>query len=121
SESELRAGLQRVEVTAEALDLVAQLRRVLEAQLLGGRQHLLLELDQRARDLLGRHALLLRLALAPAALWNLRLGSGQELADVGDPLADRLRRDPVLLVVGDLDRPAPIGLAERRAHRRRLA
>ena len=44
----------------------------------------------------------------------------EELGDVRDPLDDRLGRDPVLLVVGDLDRPAPVGLVDRRPHRRGL-
>ena len=33
------------------------------------------------------------------------------------PFADRLRRDPVLLVVSELDRAAAVGLAHRRPHR----
>ena len=44
----------------------------------------------------------------------------EEVAHVGDALADGLRRDAVLLVVGDLDRPAAVGLVDRLLHGRRL-
>ena len=54
-----RAGA-RVELAAEGLDLVAELRCVLEAQLLGGREHLFLEGDQEPVELVGRQALDLR-------------------------------------------------------------
>ena len=43
----------------------------------------------------------------------------EELAHLGDPLAHRLRRDPVLLVVGELDRPAAVVVADRGARRGR--
>src|SRR3954452_598444 len=102
-------------------DLVAQARGVLEAQVLGGGEHLLLELDDRLlhlgqREVLGLDALAVA---APPALRRLALGL-EELGDVADALDDRRRRDPVLLVVGDLDRAAARGLRDRRAHRGRL-
>src|SRR5512133_1125726 len=109
------------QLAPELADLVAQARRVLEAEVLGGGEHLLLELDDRLlhlgeREVLGLDAL----AVAPSpALRRLALGL-QELGDVADALDDRRRRDAVLLVVGDLDRPAAGRLVNRRAHRRRL-
>ena len=57
-------GRRLVELVAQVADLVAQLRRVLEPQLLGGREHLLLELDDRRLDLVRLHVDAL---LAPAA------------------------------------------------------
>src|SRR5437879_9307503 len=44
-----------IELQLEVTNLVAQLGGVLEAQLLGGREHLLLELDDRLPDLGWRH------------------------------------------------------------------
>ena len=44
----------------------------------------------------------------------------EEVGHVGDALADRLRRDAVLLVVGDLDGAAAVGLVDRLPHGRRL-
>src|SRR5215218_9744963 len=109
------------DLAPQLADLVAQPGRVLEAQVLGRREHLLLELDDRLLDLGQRHVLRLRaLALrAPAALRRLALGL-EELGDVADALDDRRGRDAVRLVVGDLDRAAAGGLLDRRAHRRRL-
>src|SRR5215210_5682735 len=53
------------DLASQLADLVAQPRRVLEAQVLGGGEHLLLELDDRLLDLGERHVLRLRaLALA---------------------------------------------------------
>src|SRR3712207_1492645 len=45
----------RVELSPEIADLVAELGRVLEAQVLGGGEHLLLELDDRRLDLRRGH------------------------------------------------------------------
>ena len=62
-----------------------------------------------------------RALLAPAAALGRDLGvRHQELRDVGDALDDRLRRDPVLLVVGDwiARRRSVSSIAVR--HRRRL-
>src|SRR5215203_311242 len=112
------ARLDLVQLVAKRLDLVAQLGRVLEAEVVRGGEHLLFQLHDRAPDLLGRHAL----GLAPAATASgrdLRLHH-QEVADVGDALLDRGRRDAVLLVVGDLDGAAAVRLADGGAHRRRL-
>src|SRR4051794_23112673 len=105
-------GLDRDQLPPQLLDLVAQLRRVLEAQLLGRREHLLLEGDDEALQLRAVHALHLA---APAAALPGHRGrlERQELRDVGDALDDRLRHDPVLLVVGELDPPAPLRLLER--------
>ena len=57
-----------VELAAEVADLVAELGRVLEAQLLGGGEHLLLELAHHLLDLADRHVALLLGAAATAAL-----------------------------------------------------
>ena len=54
-----RGRRRQVELAAQVADLVAQLGRVLEAQLLGGGEHLLLELAHRLLDLGGRHVDLL--------------------------------------------------------------
>src|SRR4051812_31935696 len=109
------------ELAPQLADLVAQPRRVLEAQVLGGGEHLLLELDDRLLHLGEREIVGLDpLAVAPApALRGLALGL-QELRDVADALDDRRRGDAVLLVVGDLDRAPAARLRDRRAHRRGL-
>src|SRR6266511_2663457 len=112
----LGAGLDRVELAAQLLDLVAEPGRILEAQVVRRGEHLLLELDDRPRDLLRRHRLLAGLALTARGRGDLRLDR-QEVGDVGDALTDGLGRDPVLLVVGDLDSPAAVRLADRLAHR----
>src|SRR3954471_22027062 len=80
-----------VEVPAEVSDLVSQLCRVLEAQVVGGGQHLLLELDDQLLDLLGAH-LVVALLLAPTPARDLGLAL-HELGDVRDALDDRLGRD----------------------------
>src|ERR1700677_1778866 len=107
-----------LKVTTELAQLVAKLRRVLETQVLSGRDHLLLDLHDHPLELVFGHLLagpaLGRAAFAPAR--NLRLGL-PELGDVRDPLDDRRRRDPVLLVVGELDLAAAVGLGDRRFHR----
>src|SRR4051794_38414655 len=93
-------GLELFELAPQLLDLVAQLRRVLEAQLVGGQQHLLLELHDGARQLVRGHRLLALAAALPAAgrgPRHLRV-ERQEVAYVRDPLLDRRRRDPVALV-----------------------
>src|SRR6478672_2464501 len=91
-------GRHGLELAAELLDLVPQLGRVLEAELLGGHVHLLLERDDELLQLLRAHALDLALATT-AARGDVRLLQSQELGDVGNALDDRLRRDAVLLVV----------------------
>src|SRR6516164_4219451 len=50
----LRDGL--VELALEVADLVSELRRILETELFGGGEHLLLELDDRLLDLRRRDA-----------------------------------------------------------------
>ena len=97
---------QGVQLAAELLDLVAKLGRVLEPELLGGREHLLLERDHELLQLLARHALDLALA-TPTARRHGRGLEREELGDVGDALHDRLGRDPVLLVVGELHLAPP--------------
>src|SRR3954453_16390918 len=59
-------GFDLVQLAAEDLDLVAELGCVLEAEVVRGGEHLLLELHDRARDLLRRHALLVLGAAAAA-------------------------------------------------------
>ena len=96
-------GRERRELAPQLLDLVAELGRVLEAELLGGGEHLLLERDHELLELVSRHALDLGLAAATAARNRRRL-EREELGDVGDALDDRLGGDPVLLVVRELRR-----------------
>src|SRR4051812_46828423 len=74
-----------VEFAPQVADLVAELGGVLEPQILGRRQHLLLELDDRALELLGGHVRLALAAGAPALVGHLALGH-EELRDVGDAL-----------------------------------
>src|SRR5271166_395389 len=112
------------QIAAQLAQLVAQLRRVLEAQLVGGSRHLLLELDHEPLELVlwhlspaGARAAPARAPFAPARHLGLGL---QELRDVGDALDDRRRRDPVLLVVGELDRAPAVGLRDGCLHRARL-
>src|SRR5918997_4150274 len=108
-------GLRREQLAAHVTDLVAHAGGVLEAQLLGGGEHLLLELDDRLLELGERHRLgrALRGPPAPLAALARQLGLRlQELGDVRYPLDDRRGRDPVLLVVGELDRAAAVGLRQ---------
>ena len=81
----LRRGGEGRQLPAQLLDLVAQLGRVLEAQLLGGREHLLLERDHELLHLVLAQALHLGLATAAAARHRRRL-EREELGDVGDAL-----------------------------------
>src|SRR3954471_2220946 len=99
------------QLAPQLADLVTQPRRVLEAEILGRGEHLLLQLDDRLLHLGERHVLRLRAPAlaAPPALGRLALGL-QELGDVADALDDRRGGDAVLLVVGDLDRPAAVSL-----------
>src|ERR1035438_7054624 len=110
--------LDLLQVAAQLAELVAQLGGVLEAQHVGRRDHLPLQLDHHPLELSPGHlparSSLGRTALAPTR--NLRL-TLQELGDVGDALDDRRRGDPVPLVVGELDLAPTIGLRDRRAHR----
>ena len=101
-----------LELAPQVLDLVAELGCVLEAELLRRGEHLFLERDDELLQLLVRHPLDLSLAApAPAGHVRGRL-EREELGDVGDALDDRLGRDPVLLVVAELDRRA--GASSRR-------
>ena len=113
-EARLRPRGHPVEVAAQLFELVAEAAGLLEAEVVGGGEHFLLEGDDRALQL-GRVG---ELAAGLAAAFLRRpVLHREELGHLGDPLADGLRGDPVLLVVGELDRPAPVGLAHRRAHR----
>src|SRR4051794_13573783 len=76
---------QVLEVAAQLADLVAQPGGVLEAQLVGGDEHLLLELDDRALEVLHGHRVDVALAPARALLGHLRVAL-QELGDVRDAL-----------------------------------
>src|SRR5918994_5403202 len=112
------------ELAAEVGDLVAEAGRVLEAKVGGGLVHLLLEgLDEPGELLLGQ-GLEVALDLVPLALAapvapgnRCRLVGPQQREDVSDRLADRLRVDPVLGVVGQLQAAAPLRLADRPLHR----
>src|SRR5215217_3695662 len=76
-----------LQLPSQLADLVAELRGVLEAQLLRGREHLLLELHDRRFQLRWSHV---GLPLAPPPPPGRHLGiAHQELRDVGDPLDDR--------------------------------
>src|SRR4051794_37833274 len=57
--------LYLLQLPVQGLDLVAKLGGVLEAEVLGGGQHLLLQLHHGLADLLGRHALGLPVAAGP--------------------------------------------------------
>ena len=104
--------VERVQLAAQLLDLVAELGRVLEPQLLGRGEHLLLERDHELLELAAIEAL--DLLAAARALGHVRRVEREELGDVGDALRDRLRRDPVLLVVGELLLAPARGLARAR-------
>src|SRR5262245_34993260 len=93
------------ELPPQVAKLVSQLRGVLEAQVVGGCRHLLLQLDGHPLELVLRDLLRLGGAgspRAPPAARNLRLGL-EELGDVGNALDDGRGRDPVSLVVAQLD------------------
>src|SRR3954452_24993535 len=79
---------ERLELAAELLDLVAQPRCVLEAQLLGGDEHLLLERDRELLELLAGHALDVGSLPAAALARDVRLVELEELGDVGYALLD---------------------------------
>src|SRR5207302_9608745 len=107
-----------LELLTQGLDLVAELGRVLEAEVVSREQHLLLELHDRARDLFRLHAVPVAAPRAPAAPGDLGF-ERQEVRDVGDPLPDRLGRGRALLEIRRPDRPQPAGLADRTSHGRR--
>src|SRR5262245_6838788 len=107
-----RGAGKRVQLAAELLDLVAELRGVLEAELLRGDVHLLLERDDELLDLVPAHPRDLLLAAPAAARDGGRL-EREELRDVGDALHDRLRRDALLGVVGELRGATAVRLLER--------
>src|SRR5207244_11258436 len=88
---------QAAEIVAELLDLVADPGSLLEAEVLGGEDHLLLELDDHLLQLVRALDTLRRAAAAPARRTT-RLHR-QELGHVGDSLLHRLGGDPVLLGV----------------------
>src|SRR6476660_1164495 len=94
----LRSGPNRVEVRSELLELVADPGRLLEAEIVGRCEHLLLELYDELLELLRRLGRGL-IAAAPTAAGRIRLHR-QELGHVGDPLRDHRGGDAVLLVVG---------------------
>src|SRR5205823_1553454 len=66
------SGRNGLQLAAELLDLVAQLGRILEAELLGGHVHLLLERDDQLLELVRGHALDVALAAA-SARWHMGL------------------------------------------------
>src|SRR3954464_9316208 len=55
--SETSGCAERLQLAPQRLDLVTQLGCVLEAQIVGGEKHLLLQLHDRLLDLLRRHSL----------------------------------------------------------------
>src|SRR5207302_1918201 len=125
---------------AQLLNLVPQHRRLLELQLGGGLPHLAfqgfdrpLELGgaqhQQAGDVPGdaralllgqpdqfRRGVDLPFALLPRAVRGGLLGDLGQIDQVADRLDDRLRGDPVLLIVLRLNRPAAVGLVDGLAH-----
>src|SRR6476619_5794659 len=103
----LRSGPNRVEVRSELLELVADPGRLLEAEIVGRCEHLLLELYDELLELL-RGLGGGPIAAAPAAAGRIRLHR-KELRHVGDPLLHRGRGDAVLLVVRDLDGATAVG------------
>src|SRR5690606_17171357 len=139
----LDAGLLHVaEFALELLDLVAEAGGELELEVGGGLVHLLGHLLDEALQLLagpladqvggvaadlpgaGRETRDGRLAAAllPPGPADEGLGVGvlpdEGVEDVGDPLAERLRFDAVLLVVRLLLGAAAVGLVDRALHRR---
>src|SRR5262245_36508221 len=90
---------------AQLVHLVAQLRRVLEVEGAGGLLHLLLQAPDDLFDLRQRQR---RRVLPQAgggvgrAVFRLLLRDTLRLNQVADGLADRLRRDAVFLIEGDL-------------------
>src|SRR3954447_3387566 len=69
---QLSRGLRGVQLLAKGLDLVPQLGGVLEAEVVGRREHLLLQLHDRPPELLGGHPLGVA-APATSARGHLRL------------------------------------------------
>src|ERR1700674_2766082 len=115
------------QLAAQLGDLVAQPRRLLEPELLGGLVHLLLEALDEPAELLGWD---------PGEVEHRGAGGGpspppaprrggvvadvagpDHLEDVGDLLADGLGVDAVLPVVDELALTAPVGLRDRLPHR----
>ena len=86
-------------------DLVAQGRGALELEVAGGLLHLRLEPAHHRRDLL-------RLLAGHLELGPLLGDATQALVDVADLLDDRLGRDAVLGVVGDLLLATPVRLVD---------
>ena len=96
-----------------ANDLVAKLGGVLEPELLRRREHLFLELDDELLEVARGQPFEILASAAALRARNGRRVERQELGDVGDSLDDRFRRDPMLLVVGELHRATAVRLAER--------
>src|SRR5690625_1839887 len=132
----LLGRLHLPELLLEVGDLVAQAGRELELQLLGGGEHLRVELLDEVREVArgrgsqpfphrGAGGLPLpgaRPLVRPAVAALEELGGvdglpGEHVGDVGDPLAQRRRVDAVLLVVRQLLGPAAVGLLDRLRHR----
>src|SRR5947208_15524024 len=112
-----RLGGRCEKLVPQILELVAELGRVFEAELLRGREHSLLERHDELLELVRLHPFDLATATTPTR--NGRGFERQELGDVGDALDDRLGRDAVLLVVAELDLAAAIRLLERALDRLR--
>src|ERR1035437_1085344 len=102
---------QRLQLEPDVLDLVAQLGGVLEAELLGGGEHLLLQFDRQLLQLLATQALYLG-GTAAALAGHVRLLEREELGDIRDALDDLHRLRPVLRVVSNLDDATAIGFLD---------
>src|SRR6266576_2217941 len=112
------AGLAELsQLLAELLDLVAEPRGVFEPEVLRGLMHLLLEPLDQPLELFGGH---LGVRDLPATLALRRGGclipAAQRQEDVRHLLADRLRVDPVLGVVRELDLASALRLADGCLH-----
>src|SRR3954470_1435395 len=105
-----RSQLDTKHLLLELAELIARPGRFLELEVLGVRQHLLLERLHLAGELLLAHRLVARLLLRGGAqsLGVLRLVHAVD--QILDALHHALRRNAVLLVVHDLLAAPPVGL-----------
>src|SRR5262245_43815048 len=104
--------------SAQALDLVAQPRRLLEVQVGGGFAHTRLEIGDHGLEIVPDRGDL----VAPGAgtvtdIDQHVVALVHALQNVGDRLLDAFRRDAVLGIVGGLLLAPPLGLGDRPLHR----
>jgi 4-carboxymuconolactone decarboxylase len=99
------------ELTAQFNYLIADQRRLLEFEILRGRLHLTLQIKHQPHQLVPCHV---TAGMVRGALLG---DAAHVVVDVPDRFANALWRDAVLLVVCELNAPAPVGFVDGASHR----